>query len=99
MRPLPPAIFIVPMVVLGIGLLPMTYGFYTLLRLVVFVCAGLISYRRYKEGQTNWAAVFGLITLVYNPLIPVFLSRPIWLPIDLVVIWLFWRAKNLEQPQ
>jgi hypothetical protein len=94
MRPLPSAIFIVPIVVLGIGLLPMTYGFYTLLRLVVFVCGGLITYRHYKEGQANSAIIFGIVTLAYNPLIPVFLSRLIWLPIDLVVIWLFWKAKE-----
>ena len=28
----------------------------------------------------------------YNPLIPVFLSRPIWLPIDVFAIWFFWKA-------
>lgn len=97
MRPLPPAVFIVPMIVLGIGLLPMAYGFYTLLRLVVFVCGGLIVYRLYKAGKESWAAVFGLVALAYNPLVPAYLSRPVWIPIDLSVIWLFWRAKRDEE--
>ena len=96
-RPIPPLAFIVPMVVLGIGLLPMSYGFYTFLRLAVFGCGWFIAYRRYKEDQTNTAVIFGLITLAYNPLIPVFLSRPIWLPVDLLVIWLFWREKKREE--
>ena len=96
LKPLPAAVFIAPMAVLGFGILPMTYGFYTFLRLVVFGCAAWIAYRRYRDGQTNWAVGFGLLAVAYNPLIPVFLSRPIWLPIDLFAIWFFWKARKRE---
>jgi hypothetical protein len=61
------------------------YGYYTLLR---FVVCGVTAYGVYYalELQKNgWAWAFGIIAVLFNPLIPIHLKRDIWAIIDLAV--------------
>ena len=62
------------------------YGFYTLLRLIVSVTAGLIIYHSYKGvgGVNEISVIFALILILYNPIVPVHLSREIWMPINFI---------------
>ncbi len=65
------------------------YGYYTLLRWVTCATAIFIAYKAYL-WKGNWAAwLFGLIAVLFNPLLPIHLSRRIWRPIDLTVAALF----------
>ena len=62
MKAIPHAVWFVPTVMLVIALAPLPYGYYTLLRLVVCVCAGLLAYTAYRDAGssvTAWAIVFG----------------------------------------
>ena len=61
------------------------YGFFTLLRLVVFGTTGYISWLAYKTEQQSWTWIFGFIALVFNPIIPLHLGRDLWMVIDLLV--------------
>lgn len=61
------------------------YGFFTLLRLVVFGTTAYISWLAYKSGQQAWTWVFCFIALVFNPLIPIHLNRGLWMIIDLLI--------------
>lgn len=61
------------------------YGFFTLLRLVVFGTSAYISWLAYKTEQQVWTWVFSFIALVFNPLIPLHLGRDLWMIIDLLV--------------
>lgn len=77
---------IVAAVVLAVGC------FYTFLRIVVFVVAGLLIFLPKYEG-INWQCVVnGLVAILFNPIIPVHLhSRPVWAVIDAVVAaWFVW---------
>lgn len=60
------------------------YGYYTLLRLVV---CGVSVYAAYKvkmhPSLSNHFIPLVIMAVLFNPLIPVYLSRLIWLPIDL----------------
>jgi len=65
------------------ALLPLPYGYYTLVRLVttcVFVWASIIEFQ--KKSIMIWVFAFGAI--LFNPLIPVHLNREIWIPLDII---------------
>jgi len=80
---LPSPIYYIPAALLLLALLPLPYGFYTLLRLVVTICAVVIAYHHWQSGGKGVAIAMGFIALLFNPLIPVYLTREIWAPIDL----------------
>lgn len=73
-----------------VALAPLPSGFYTLLRFVVTIGAFLVAKEEYKNGINIWVIVFGLMTIIFNPLIPVYLhSRELWAPIDIIGAILF----------
>ena len=65
------------------------YGLYTLLRLVV---TGVALYSLYVLGNSDPKQTIGLVVvaLLFNPIVPVDLSRLLWFPIDLGVAYWFW---------
>jgi len=75
------------------------YGYYTLLR---FVVRGVTIYGVYfsvKVEKIGWAVTFGIIAILFNPLIPIYLRRGYWQFIDLTVavlllIWIFLLRKS-----
>ena len=79
-------LWLVPTAMLVIALAPLPYGYYTLLRLVVCVCAGVIAYQNYVQtgGKiTSWFVGLVGLALLFNPIFPVHLTRGIWAPINL----------------
>ena len=90
------AVWLVPAGLLFFALLPLPYGFYTLLRIVVCAAAGYLAFREYrmKESATVWTVALAIIAVLFNPLIPVHLSREVWAPVDVVaalVLVAHWR--------
>ena len=80
------ALYAVPALMCLAALLPMPYGFYTLLRLVVTIAAVLVAYGWLQRDRSSFVPfAFGGIAILFNPLIPVHLSRAAWAPIDLAV--------------
>lgn len=71
------------------------YGLYTLLRLVV---TGVALFAIYVLGTGDPKRTIGLVTvaLLFNPIIPIHLSRLAWFPIDLGVAFWFWRIIDSE---
>jgi hypothetical protein len=61
------------------------YGFFTLLRLVVFGTTVYLSWLAYRSERQTWTWIFGFIALVFNPLIPLHLGRDLWVGVDLLV--------------
>jgi FtsH-binding integral membrane protein len=68
-----------------------TYGYYTALRLVVCIGGVLVAVVEYQRADKIglWIIIFGLVALLFNPVIPVYLTRHIWFFIDLGVAALF----------
>ena len=65
------------------------YGYYQLLRFVTCGVGVYVAYTAYS-WQKMWAVwLFGFIALLFNPLIPIYLSREIWQPIDFICAVLF----------
>lgn len=68
---------------LAVAALPLPYGYYQLLRLVAtgaFAWAAVIAFQR---GYAGRGFGFVVLTLLFNPVLPVYLSKALWVPIDL----------------
>jgi len=61
------------------------YGFFTLLRIIVFTASTYIAWMAYQERKEKWVWVFGLCAVLFNPVIVIRLTREIWSFIDIIV--------------
>ena len=74
------------------GVVPIwPYGYYVLLRLLVFAATTVTLATSPQERARNWLALGGL-ALLFNPVVPIHLTRVIWAPIDLVAAWILVRT-------
>lgn len=82
----------------GVGLLPLPYAYYILLRLLFFGCLLFLSFAIYEKNQklTPLLFVIGGLALLYNPLFLVHLgSKVAWLGVNLgTIIFMFWAAAS-----
>jgi hypothetical protein len=91
-----------PILIMIIGIFPMPIGYYTLLRLVVFVSALYFCFKIYENNKkvsgNSELWFFGLVALLYNPILPVYLYiKLIWTIINIFTIYLFYKYKNIIQ--
>jgi len=77
-----PCIIAAAMALIAIADLP--YGYYTLMRLVVCATAIFVVVMAAKSQQM-WAVwLYAIVGLLFNPLVPVHLTKGIWQPVDFV---------------
>ncbi len=80
------------------GLVPNPYGYYILLRFVVCGVCSYTAFRYALDRRSGSAWLFGVLGVVYNPLFPVYLTREIWLIMDLVtailLLWSLYRDRS-----
>lgn len=60
------------------------YSYYQVLRWVVAISGAYSAYVAYKHENNAWAWIFGVITILFNPIIPFFFSKDTWQLIDVV---------------
>lgn len=79
-----------------IAVLPLPYGYYLLLRPVV--CLGLIYLliRDWKSLSQNARAITIVIAILFNPFAAVFLSKIVWVPIDLACSYFLFKKYQKE---
>ena len=65
------------------------YGYYMVLRLVTCASAAFVAFEAHKWQKMGWVWVFAPVALLFNPLVPVHLSRETWQPIDVLVALIF----------
>ena len=79
---MPRPFFFIVVGMLFLALLPLPYGYYTLLRIVVcaaLVWAAITAFQ--KEHQIiPWVVV--VLAIVFNPIIPIYLPKALWAVID-----------------
>jgi len=75
------------------------YGYYTLLRWVVASSSIYIAWNFYKSNLQPWTFIFGAVAFLFNPLIPIYLSKASWIPIDLIGAMLFFVAAYSVKPR
>ena len=81
--------FFVPVALLLAALLPLPYGYYQFLRIAIVIASGLVAYTAFSDGRQGWAIGFGAICILFNPLIPIHLSKSMWAPIDIFIALVF----------
>ena len=74
-------IVIAALLLLAIATLPI--GYYTFLRIVVCI-ASVVLCVVYFENKKPLAIIFGAIAILFNPILPIYLSKEIWIPIDVI---------------
>lgn len=65
------------------------YGYYQFLRWLILGVGGYSVYLAYNSRRKVWTGIFGVIVLLFNPIIPFYLSRNNWQPIDIIVAIIF----------
>lgn len=65
------------------------YGYYVLLRWVVALSAIFLVWVAYNLKKTFWFFLMGIVVILFNPIIPIHLSKETWVIIDLIVAVLF----------
>jgi len=77
-------------VLLFLALINLPIGYYTMLRIVVTIGAAAIVIKEFEDGLNIWVIVFGLIAILFNPILPIYFhNKAIWTPIDLFIGILF----------
>ncbi len=84
-------LFLVPAALLLLAVLPLPYGYYTFVRLVALAASVVAIWLFYREaGNVEWRQVaVGLIALLFNPILPVHLSRELWQLLDVLAAAVF----------
>lgn len=86
MKPL----YITVCIILGIALLPISGGFYTLVRIIVTIGAVAATIQNSSNGINIWSIIYGGMAILFNPLFPVYLhDKGAWVMIDIIAIILF----------
>lgn len=85
------------LLVLALADLPI--GYYTFLRIVVTIGALSVIVNEYDGELSPWIITFGLIAILFNPLIPIYLhDKEVWAAIDLIVAGIFsFKSFNLKK--
>lgn len=74
---------------LFIAIFSLPYGYYVLLRWCVSTIAGYAAYLSYEKKRENIAYILSAIVVLFNPIFPVYLSKGIWVVLDMIVLFIF----------
>jgi hypothetical protein len=90
-------LWLAPIVLLLIALLPLPYAYYQIMRWIVCGCASYIAYQCYQE-QEGWdkvVIIFAAVAVLYNPIGAIHLFREAWMVINILTVAVFgygWRS-------
>lgn len=82
----------------------MPYGYYQLLRVLVFCVTGYLALESHRRGYVAWAWALGGTAIVYNPFFKLALGQELWTMVNIATIVVFishWitAAKTWENSQ
>lgn len=66
-----------------------SYGYYTILRFVVTGVAAYSAHISVSLKNKIWIWSFGIITILFNPFVPIHLDKDTWAVIDVLVAIFF----------
>lgn len=88
LRPLWLPQVIAAFVLAGAFLPNLPYGYFALLRWVVFGCFTFLAYGTWRRHWTGLAWTFAVAAGLFNPFFPVVLDRLLWLAVDAAALGL-----------
>jgi hypothetical protein len=85
LKSIPWFVWVIPAVMLLIATARLPYGYYTFMRIVTCAAAVLIAVASWNERPAGqfWAVLFGGLAILFNPLIPIHLTRSAWFVLDI----------------
>lgn len=92
LKSIPWWLWLIPIGMLFLATERMPYGYYTLMRIVVCGFAAFLAYVAWEQEKTTlriWAIVLGLIAVLFNPFVPVYLKRTTWAYFDVGIAIIF----------
>lgn len=92
---------IITAIILLLALTKQPYGFYKLLRWVVFGVSSYSIFIAYNEKYFGWLWIFLFIAILFNPIFPVYFDRTTWAYIDVCTAIIFiisiFKMKNKKE--
>ena len=84
-------LWIAPIALLAVALLPLPGAYYTFLRLSVCAASLFLAYQHFihEDAIDKWVILLGAVAILYNPLVPIYLTREIWTVLNLTTAALF----------
>ena len=82
---MPIALWLAAALVLIVAAFPLPYGYYTFARIVTCLACALLAYSAYRTTPPAvlWTGAFALLAVLFNPVIPIHLTKKIWMLLDL----------------
>jgi len=65
------------------------YGYYQLLRWITCGAAVFVAFMAYNWQKVWVMWLFGIIAVLFNPLVPIHMTKELWQPIDVIFALLF----------
>ena len=84
----PSNLLVVGIAALAIALLPLPYGYYMLLRVVMCGLFSYLAYLSWRSGGQESTWLFGFFAAIYNPFVPLHLGREVWVLVNIATIGL-----------
>lgn len=89
---------IIAAVFLFLALFTLPIDFYIVVRIVITAVAIYSAYYEYSKSKTItpmiW--VYGIIAVVFNPIMPFYLGKPLWKIADVITLLVFGRSVYKE---
>jgi len=77
--------WLIPVLAMALGFLPMPYGYYNLVRFVVSGSALYFAHRSFVKNKSGFVWVFVAMAILYNPIVPVYLyEKAIWTMVNIL---------------
>ena len=75
--------------------------FYKIVRIVVMAAAIYSAYFEYKQNNSIFPMlwVFGIIAIIFNPIVPFYIGKTLWKITDLIAMLIFGRSIYLDVKQ
>lgn len=85
-------VWAVPITVLLISIFALPYGYYQALRVIVTVFAAYLAWKEFDcngRAANSFVFIFGAIAAIFNPFVPVHLTKETWIVVDFVSAAIF----------
>lgn len=78
-------------IAVGLGVLSMPFGYYTLLRIVLCVTGAVGFAAARRSADSLWPWIYGVAVVVYNPVLPIHLgAKQFWIALNIATLIVFW---------
>ena len=82
---------IIAVIFLCLALFTFPIDFYKIVRIVVMAAAIYSAYFEYKQNNSIFPMlwVFGIIAIIFNPIVPFYIGKTLWKITDLIAMLIF----------